>query len=162
MRCRDVQPLLVAHADHELSRSGHALVAEHIATCRSCHGLAERLGRATPEDALVIPPEIRARLVDQVTHTHLRDLAYAPSRPPPAWARRGWLDQPLSLSREMLLGYAVLLAAVFGWGLSGHMDTLAHSGATVSADPLPIGQYRPASWTPPRRPVDTDSTIPKP
>ena len=162
MRCRDVRTLLVAHADHELSRSGHTLVADHLATCRSCRGVAARLETATPEDALQIPPDLRARLTKTINYTRLRDLASAPSGADPSWATRGWLDQPIRLSRGLLLGYALLLAAVFGWGLSGQMDTPAHSEVTVSADPLPAGQYRPASWTPPSRHSGTDTTIPEP
>ena len=150
MDCRDARPLLVAHFDGELSPSAHHLVEAHLDDCWACRARAERLERLTPEHALVIPPDVLDQLASRVSLEQLAPIAA--ERPSPAPATPGfgaWLAEPLGVSRLAVFGYVVVLAGAIGWGLSqGALPSDTGAPATASTEPMPAGQYRPASWTP--------------
>ena len=149
MRCRDVRPMLVAFADDEVSRSGRALIREHLATCRSCRRLAAQLDAATPRAALIVPAATQARLEATVTYTHLSTLAAA--RPVEQRSRRhaAWLEQKLPVSRATLLAYAGILVVALGWGFAQQARVTTVPEPVAAAPSLPAGQFRPASWSPP-------------
>lgn len=160
MQCDQVTDRLVAYSDGELSRGEHTFVAEHLATCEACARLDEALRAATPEDVLVIPPDVLARMhaaVDEAIAS--ADLSPPVARPSSLTRWTRWLRRDRDMSNGAVLAYGMLLAACLGWGLSNWLAVqgLQHEPARTASmptvqptsdAPIPGDQYRPASFSP--------------
>jgi anti-sigma factor RsiW len=162
MRCSWVQDRLVAFADDELSPGETVFVAEHLETCEVCASMDARLRAASPRPALVVPAGVldaMAAQIDAAIDDELSSPAQAPEPSGlaalPGVARAGrWLRRDREMSNGAMLGWGLLFAACFGWGLSNWLAVPADPTATTptfTAAPTPSDeidsqQYRPASY----------------
>jgi len=153
MQCSEAEELLVPFHDGELPPSGLHLMCDHLARCPSCRALSEELRATTPRPFLDPPLAVQRRL-EAATDTDLILAGAARRRRAPRsrqWSR--WLARQAPVSRGMVLGYGLLLAATFGWGLANWYSLAASTApggvaAPASASEIPADQYRPASYSP--------------
>lgn len=154
MHCRAVQHRIVAWQDDELSPGESVQVAEHLASCSSCAAVEERLRLPPLEDALVIPPEIQARLAAatraDVLIAEARREDRATPFPAEAWWRR-WLVDAVEVPGWTVLAAAALLTLTAGWAVQ---MTLAYSGAQAEAEAAIAARTIPAAGTLETRPGD--------
>jgi anti-sigma factor RsiW len=158
MHCHEVEPLLVAWHDGELSPSAATQVEEHVAHCPHCVRRSQRLLDTTPTPWASPPADVQARLHAAVDVDLVLAEAERRGPPAPAWRAPRWLTEPREVSPVAVIAYAALLALSLGWGWSNWArlpsgasapDLAGAQPAAIRVDVIPADAYAPASYHPP-------------
>lgn len=164
MRCRQVEPLLVAFEEDELSPGEAQLVADHMDHCPTCRQRLELLANVTIE-----PHGLDAAfLASQMERLELAVLDSPALQAPPIDTRTygerfsDWLSSDSQIPNGYVIAYAALGMSAVGWGLWSWsqiqepevqlptVEVAMPTAAPARVEVVPAEQYLPASYTPER------------
>ena len=157
MRCEDVQDLVSAWLDNELSDADAAAIAEHEARCEACHGYVEDLRSFSAEMATWGREKAPSGLEERVRNAlaNAPDIEQAPPPepakeaggrvvpfPPPSRRRSNLISQVASLAAVCLLSvfgtWAVMRAPGTAASETEHDVVAAHVRSLIQNSPIQV------------------------